>query len=428
MEIHENTTIYITCPAGMVSGGPELLHQLCSELLRRGLHAFMWYPDAEADKIPQPKVYRKYLVPTAEVLSDRPENIVILPETMGEIYGHLHEIRKVFWWLSVDNYRSSLAQILFRYSEFYDTLALVDNLFCFYPDPQMEHWVQSEYARQFVHANHVDDAQVHFVGDYLQSAAHLRQMDAAASRQDIVAYNPKKGLEFTKQLMAAAPDITWTPIENMTAEEVHALLARAKCYIDFGNHPGQDRIPREAAAAGCCVITGRRGAAANDIDVPIPASYKFADNPSSIPAILDTIRTCLRDYDAHAHDLDSYRAMIAGQKAKFRRDVAATLPIRCDVSERQHVVLQNGPHAEKLLPALLQSDGIELIALWIADDADTAITAVQAGDRTLPTIRFSELAFLYQEGRIDAIVLDSADPPKDASRLKAAGIPETIFC
>ena len=26
------------------------------------------------------------------------------------------EIRKVFWWLSVDNYRSSLAQILFRYS------------------------------------------------------------------------------------------------------------------------------------------------------------------------------------------------------------------------------------------------------------------------------------------------------------------------
>ena len=30
-------------------------------------------------------------------------------------------------------------------------------------------------------------------------------------------------------------------------------------YIDFGHHPGQDRLPREAVQCGCVVITGTRG-------------------------------------------------------------------------------------------------------------------------------------------------------------------------
>lgn len=303
MDIYENTTIFIACPAGVTSGGPELLHQLCSEFMRRGLRAFMWYHDAKEHTIPQPKIYRKYLVPIAERLLDCPENIVIIPETMTDIYEYLHHIRKICWWMSVDNYLLALARTLLGYFEYHDGLSLVDNTFCFFPDLQMEHWVQSEYARQFVHANHVDDAQVHFVGDYLQSSAHLKQMSNGGAlsslRQNLVVYNPKKGLEFTQQLMDAAPDIAWAPIENMTAEEVHALLSRAKVYIDFGNHPGQDRIPREAAAAGCCVITGRRGAAANNIDVPIPATYKFEDTPSEIPSILNCIRTCFHDYEAH---------------------------------------------------------------------------------------------------------------------------------
>lgn len=75
MDIYENTTIFIACPAGVTSGGPELLHQLCSEFMRRGLRAFMWYHDAKEHTIPQPKIYRKYLVPIAERLLDCPENI-----------------------------------------------------------------------------------------------------------------------------------------------------------------------------------------------------------------------------------------------------------------------------------------------------------------------------------------------------------------
>ena len=82
--------------------------------------------------------------------------------------------------------------------------------------------------------------------------------------------------------MKAFPNLHWKAIENMSTEEVAELLNRSKVYIDFGNHPGKDRFPREAAISGCCIITGQRGAAANDIDVMIPRSYKFPDKTSSI--------------------------------------------------------------------------------------------------------------------------------------------------
>ena len=47
----------------------------------------------------------------------------------------------------------------------------------------------------------------------------------------------------------------------MTPEQVVDLMSESKVYIDFGNHPGKDRIPREAVINGCCVITGVRGSA-----------------------------------------------------------------------------------------------------------------------------------------------------------------------
>jgi len=46
-------------------------------------------------------------------------------------------------------------------------------------------------------------------------------------------------------------------------------------YIDFGTHPGKDRIPREAALRNCIVLTNRNGAADNNVDVPIPNEYKI---------------------------------------------------------------------------------------------------------------------------------------------------------
>ncbi len=171
MEIYANTTIYIAGIPRAVSGGPELLHQLCSELLRRGLDARLWYPTD--DPTPEPTAYRKYHVPYTTKIRLRPENIVIFPETMTELYSQVGSIRKILWWLSVDNYLGHLKYLLTEQMHHFLGHPLHEVLYLFAPDMQMEHWVQSEYARRYVRMNGVPDAQVHFVGDYLQSGTHL---------------------------------------------------------------------------------------------------------------------------------------------------------------------------------------------------------------------------------------------------------------
>ena len=141
-----------------------------------------------------------------------------------------------------------------------------------------------------------------------------------AKRENIVCYNPKKGLEITKRIIAALPDITWIPLIGMNRRELISTIRKAKIYIDFGNHPGKDRLPRECAMNGCCIITGRRGSAGYFEDVPIPIRYKIPYDTSPT-AIAEVIRETLRNYDRCMKDFDYYRRRIASEKHEFEQQV-----------------------------------------------------------------------------------------------------------
>jgi hypothetical protein len=144
-------------------------------------------------------------------------------------------------------------------------------------------------------------------------------------KRDIVTYNPKKGFEFTRQLMAAsAGRLDWVPIENMTPREVAELLASAKVYVDFGEHPGRDRIPREAALAGCVVITGTRGSAGNGIDIPIPAEFVIGeDSPDAVERIVAAIELAISGFEAARTAFDPYRTWITRHEDVFTAEVEA---------------------------------------------------------------------------------------------------------
>ena len=107
----------------------------------------------------------------------------------------------------------------------------------------------------------------------------------------------------------------------MTRKEVIETLQRAKVYMDFGNHPGKDRLPRESAILGCCVITGKRGSARYFEDVPIPEQYKFEDKEESIPTIVERIRDCLENFEERYKDFDYFRQVIREEPKKFLEDL-----------------------------------------------------------------------------------------------------------
>ena len=225
MRIFSDTKVYVACPGNTHTGGPELLHQLASLLIQYGIDAYMFYTSQTSEN-PVDYAYRKYYVPYVFEVEDKPHNVLILYEMIGERYFEYKNVQKVFWWLSVDGYIQKTANAVG---------GLLSNPLeksmpkCFYFQPEetgTEHWVQSEYARQFVMLNGIHEKNIYVVEDYLNQAFISQASNIDLSiKEDVVAFNPSKGFHITRQIIEMAPELKWCPIQGMTAEQVQFVFS-----------------------------------------------------------------------------------------------------------------------------------------------------------------------------------------------------------
>lgn len=184
---------------------------------------------------------------------------------------------------------------------------------------QTVHLFQSEYAHQFLVKRGISNSIR--LSDYINQDFLNCDGINESGRNNVILYNPRKGIKFTKKLIKYAPELNWQPIEGLTTEQVKQLLCESKIYIDFGNHPGKDRFPREAAISGCCVITDKRGSAQYYKDIPILERYKFEDKEKNIPKIISAIKYCLDNYEKCQKDFEDYRKSIRKERTIFNNDV-----------------------------------------------------------------------------------------------------------
>ena len=322
IDIYKNTRIFVVCPAKNATGGPELLHQFVYKMNSLGMDAVMYYypPDLEDPVHP---FYKQYENRYVREIDDNEKNILIMPEIRTDLAYKYPKIRKIIWWLSVDNFPryprnwKDMIKVILR--------SMREPKWCyrFEPMENLYHLVQSEYARNYLLNKGIKQERIDYLSDYINPLFILKQKNNEKNffKEDIVAYNPKKGYEFTQKIIEAAKDIQFVPIVNMTPDEVAELLLRAKLYIDFGNHPGKDRIPREAAISNCCVIVGKRGAAKFKEDVPIDDEYKFDVKERNIRKIVKKIRYVLKNYDSEIKKFEAYRQYILNEEARFEEDI-----------------------------------------------------------------------------------------------------------
>lgn len=334
--------IYIFCPANVTTGGPELLHQLSDYLTELKQESYIvYYKDTHIENAKIPEAYKKYNIKTTTKIEYNNNNYFIIPEVSIYLLRLIKNGTKIIWWLSVDNFYNSricskfsryyfinknvIKAIFFQFKEFVGDIVKhrLQNkiepvsLVRLQKDKNIIHLYQSEYARKFLEQkkftnlyplkDYINDDYFNFKSDYVKN--------------DIVIYNPKKGLSFTKKLIEADNSINWVPIQNMTRDEVKQIMLKAKLYIDFGNHPGMDRMPREAALCNCCIITGKQGSAKYYEDVSIDSKYKFEDKKRNIPQILKCIHKILSDYENINKDFENYRKIISNQKEDFHKNI-----------------------------------------------------------------------------------------------------------
>lgn len=326
-EIRKKETI-IFCPSELVTGGTELLHQLCDQLNNSNLNSSIFYI---GDCKITPAPFKSYNLKICEEIDSHA--VLIFPETLA----HLTKLYKNFpvfiWWLSVDNYFKYSADVISTI-EWSFSLAIRKFLgqtkmlfmnrklkpsisFNQIRSDQIFHLYQSAYANYFLKKNNITQSLK--LTDYLNT--EFLAQKKTGLKKDIVLYNPLKGYAFTKKLIKKYPDIKWIAIQNKTRDEVNELLACAKIYIDFGHHPGKDRLPREAAINGCCIITSKEGSAYFFEDIPISKKYKFATKCINIPKIHALIENILTDYNEHKDEFQFYRNRIMSEYNEFKNEV-----------------------------------------------------------------------------------------------------------
>ena len=309
------------------------MHQLVFELNRQGVDAQMVYVAVHNPQEAIHSEFRQYInswIPFNKI-EDEEGNLVVLGETLTKYCYKLKHSCIALWWLSVDNYLRqcygteyfrSIGGVSFKNTIQYLRSFTWKHIFrkLFFIRRKIDiNLVQSYYAQLFAQQHTLSN--IEYLSDYINDIYILPEEEILKrARKDIILYNPNKGSEIV-EILREQSKYTWIPLIGLSNREMKNRLETAKVYVDFGYHPGKDRIPREAAISGCCIITGRRGSAANDVDINIPEIYKFHDSPKECKNISECINACIVDYSTRSKDFYEYREKIRGEKKRFEDDV-----------------------------------------------------------------------------------------------------------
>lgn len=277
----------VVSPNVTVTGGVEALHQLVATAneIEPGSAAILYYPsDSNHD------AYSRYDCPVVE--SVPADALVVLPEIWPQLAQQFPANRCALWWLSVDNFGSHQQT---------DLSGISLNL------------CQSEYAWEYV--------QEKVGGKQLMLTDWVDVLDADVPRLPRVVVNPAKDAGLLRPFMAANSDVEFVELRGLGRAGVAELLWSSQVYMDFGRHPGRDRPPREAASAGCVVLSTKLGAAGFDADMPLDDCYKF----DSLDEASVALRMVLGDWYTHDLAQSEYRSVVANQRSIFRQEVGELL-------------------------------------------------------------------------------------------------------
>ena len=325
-------TVFVSCPGNATTAGPEAIHQLVADLIRLGQPAAVVYFPFEQAFVTVP-AYRKYAAPIARY-RDRAGDLIVFSEIVTTYALKVRHADAAIWWMSVNNftcvrYGYSWRDKIRYFKYFLKGLRPRGGVAAL---RHLRHFAQSHYALDFLALHNVraellsDPIPVYTTQNYQDELA--RKLPQSV-RENRILFNPHKGAKITARLRAAYPDWEFMPLVGYGREQLAEIFMGANLYIDFGHHPGKDRLPREAAIHGCCVISGRNGSAGNTFDLPIPESYKLDEKRAGfVDEFGSRVRKIFDDFNSCARDFEAYRQIISNEQHEFDRQIVAAFDLR----------------------------------------------------------------------------------------------------
>jgi hypothetical protein len=317
-------SVLIACPGNATTAGPEAIHQLAADLNRLGCNsAVVYFPFSKKFETPNP--YKKYKAPI-ELYRDNSDDLFIFPEIVTTYALALKKAKAAIWWMSVNNFTCQRYGNPFRdkfryFKNFVKGLRPINGLKSL---RYLDHYAQSYYASEFLRLNNLkskilsDPIPVYTNTDYLSSL----KIRPESERSDLILYNPNKGAKINEYLIQRFKNFKFFPLVGYDREALANIFQSAKLYIDFGHHPGKDRLPREAAIHGCCVITSLYGSAENALDINIPNRYKLNPKQSNFDHLFESlVIDIFNSYEICHKDFVEYRKTISNEQNLFDQQI-----------------------------------------------------------------------------------------------------------
>ena len=348
INIYKKTIVYVLAPSNSFTGGPELLHQIAISIKKifKANTKMIYLPITDINPIH--KNFKKYKLEFSNFIEDNKNNLLIIPEHYMFLNYSLKykNIRKILWWLSIDNYFAykfkyknnkflrSLYKIPFNfinifnkltnyrfgiltYHDYLKFLYKFSNLKNFKELKQINlHLSQSHYAFEYLKKHFKN---LRFLSDY-QRQDILNHLNKSKSlKKNEICYSNKSN-DFIKKIEKKL-NIKMIKLSGFNSSQLINIYKKTKIYLDFGYHPGKDRMPREAMLFDNCVITNRRGSAKNKVDIPISESFKFDEKNANLKNIENIILKIFKNYKKEFKKFRKYKRTILKEKIKFNKDL-----------------------------------------------------------------------------------------------------------
>lgn len=313
--------ILVVCPAGAVTGGPEALHQLVDHMNDLGLPAHIVYlPFDKPAQAPEP--YQHYKAPVA-AYEDIPGNLIIFPEVYPMLAMKVKHAQAALWWLSLENFleRRHIWPLHDKIRYWKKALKGHRPWGGAKDLKKLLHFSQTEHSTQYLRSCGIEP--IPLIDSINEGFLTNKYLDKITHKQNVILYNPTKGKKVTQTLIEAYPQWQFVPLKGLSRDQLSEKLYAAKLYIDFGHHPGRDRMPREAAMHGCCLITGILGSAGNAIDLPIPGEYKLdSSHPDFVRSFGVLATDVMNHFPKHWDTFNAYRQWLQDEPGIFRKQIA----------------------------------------------------------------------------------------------------------
>ena len=157
------------------------------------------------------------------------------------------------------------------------------------------------------------------LNDY-QNSIKLKNVKYNYTKKDnLICYSHKSNVFLN--LIKSRCKVKFIELKNFSSKDILSIFKKTKIYMDFGYHPGKDRMPREAVLFNNCIISNLKGSAKNNNDIPISKEFKFNEKYINIDNIIKKIDEIFLNHKKEFIKFKKYKNSVLNEEKKFRTQI-----------------------------------------------------------------------------------------------------------